>query len=75
MLAVIAMRESDVVTVFDLRSGVLQSTIDAGMKVYGLGLIKNTAFVIGCWKVGAWDLPVGDGAQVPRRVLKIALGR
>ena len=61
MLAAFAIQKDNVATVFNLNSGVLQSTIDAGMEIYGLGMIKNTAVVIGSCKVGTWYLPVGDG--------------
>ena len=55
-LAVVAMWEGNTVTVLSLKSGALQLTIDAGMKVYGLGVIGNAVVVIGCRKVAAWNL-------------------
>ena len=61
MLAAVAIQKENVVRVLDLNSGVLQSTIDVGMEVYGLGVMKNTTVVIGSWNVSAWHLPIGDG--------------
>ena len=51
------------VTVLNLKSGVPQLTLDAGMEVYGLGLNGNVVVVIGERKVVAWNLPTED--QVP----------
>ena len=53
MLAVITLRGGTVVKVLNLKSGVLQSTINAGMKVFGPGVIKDTAVLIGNQKVSA----------------------
>ena len=66
-LAVVARRWESTVTVLSLGSGVPQLTIDANMEVYGLGVIGNTAVIIGKQKVIAWDLPARDcvpGARV-----------
>ena len=59
-LAVVAKKVDNTVTVLDLKSGAPQLTIDPSMDVYGLGVIGNTAVVIGYPKVIAWDLPAGD---------------
>ena len=67
MLAVVAVRKGSTVTVLDLKSGVPQMTINASMKVYGLGVIGETVVVIGNWEVITWDLPVGGcvpGVQI-----------
>ena len=58
-LAVVA-KMDNTVTVLNLKSGVPQLTIDASMRVYGLGVNGNTAVIIGYPKVIAWDLPAGD---------------
>ena len=50
-------KHDNTVTVLNLKSGVPQLTIDASMDVYGLGVIRNTAVVVGYPKVIAWDLP------------------
>ena len=55
------------VTVLNLKSGVSQLTLDAGMRVCGLGLDGNIVVVIGERKVIAWNLPTEDhvpGARV-----------
>ena len=70
MLAVVAMRKDEAVTVLDLNSGVLRLTIDTGMEVYGLGVVKNAAVVIGCREVFAWNLPLGDGTPGARAGLE-----
>ena len=57
MLAMIAMRKNNTVVVLDLKSGIPQLTIDAGMEVYGLRTIGNTVAVIGDRKVATWNLP------------------
>ena len=59
-LAVVAKKGNNTVAVLNLKSGVLQLTIDASMGVYGLGVIKNTVAIIGDEKAIAWDLPAGD---------------
>ena len=66
MLAAITTQKDNVVTILNLNSGVPQSTIDTGMEVYGLGVIKNTVVVIGCWEAGTWNLPIGDGTPGAR---------
>ena len=58
--AVVAIQGDNTVTVLNLKSGASQLTLDAGMKVYGLGFIGNTVAVIGESKVVAWNLPAGD---------------
>ena len=66
MLAMVAMQKDNTVRVLDLNSGILQSTINGGMEVYGLGVIKDTAFVIGSQKVSTWNLPIGNGTTVTK---------
>ena len=60
MLAAIAGHQDNIVTVLDLKSSVPQLTIDAGMRVDGLGVIGNTVVVIGEWKAITWNLPAED---------------
>ena len=65
VFAVVAIRRRRKVTVLNLKSGVLQLTIDAGMDIYGLGAIGNTVVVIGGsfiggWTITAWNLPAED---------------
>ena len=60
MLAVAAMWEDNMVTVLDLKSGAPQLTVDANMKVYGLGVVENTVVVVGAGRAVAWNLPTGD---------------
>ena len=60
MSAAATIQGDNTVMVLNLKFGVLQLTIDAGMKVYGLGLNGNTVAVIGNSKVVAWNLPAGD---------------
>ena len=59
-LAVVTEKYDNTVTVLNLKSGAPQLTIDASMDIYGLGVIGNTAVVIGYPKVIAWDLPAGE---------------
>ena len=56
-LVMVTRKHDNTVTVLNLKSGVPQLTIDASMDVYGLGVIRNTAVVVGYPKVIAWDLP------------------
>jgi len=57
--AVVARRGDNTVTVLDIKSGVLQLTINPGMEVAGLGVIGNTVVVIGGGKTITWNLPAG----------------
>ena len=56
-MAVVARRKDNTVTVFNLKSGIPQLSIDAGTGVCGLGVIGNTIVVIGDWKAITWELP------------------
>jgi len=60
VLAVVARREDNMVTVLDLRSGVPWLVIDAGMEAYGIRVTRNAVVVAGRGKVVFWNLPVGD---------------
>ena len=73
MVAVTAMQEDNIVTVLDLKSGVPQLTIDAGMEVYGLGVVGSRVFVIGMRDVVVWDLPTGDCTPDSRASLEDSL--
>ena len=69
MLAVVAMRQENTVTVLDLKSGVPRLIISAGMEVYGVGMVGGAVVVVGEREVITWDLPAGDcvpGAKVNR---------
>lgn len=56
-LAMVTRQKDNTVTVLDLNSGLPRLIIDAGMEVYGLGLIENTVVVIGNNKFISWNLP------------------
>jgi WD40 repeat protein len=60
MLAVVATQGEKVVTVFNLKSGVLQLIIDAGMGVYDVKVTEDTVIVLGDWMIVTWDLPMGS---------------
>ena len=62
ILAVAAMQKDDAVMVLDLESGVVRSTTNVGMEVYGLRVIGNFVAVIGEHKITRWTLPAGDSA-------------
>ena len=65
--SVVAMQEDNTVIVLNLKSGVPQLAIDPSMEVCGLGVIGNTAVVIGGQKVVAWNLPARD--RVPNALV------
>ena len=61
MFAVVARKRDNVVKTVDLRSGVLQLTIDTGKEVRGVGVKgNNTIAVVDERKVVTWELPTGD---------------
>ena len=60
MLAMVAMQGDNMVAFLNLKSGVPQLIIDAGMEVFGLGVIENTVVVIGFKEAITWNLPAGD---------------
>jgi len=70
MLAVVAMQGDNVVKVLNLKSGVLNLTINASMKVYGLRVIGNTVVVIGDWNAQRFYLPTRDYVPNSRAGLK-----
>jgi len=59
-LAAAARFEDTTATVLDLRSGVPRLTIDAGVKIHGLGVAGSTVVVAGGGKIITWNLPQGD---------------
>ena len=59
-LAAVARQRNDTIAILDLKSGVLKSTTNVGMDVYGLGVIGNTIVAIGDEKVTRWVLPATD---------------
>ena len=80
VLAASASFGGHIVTIFDLRSGDLRLTIDAGMEVRCLGMTTDTIIVAGSkGEVVTWKLPgenCGNGkAEVHDSVRKIALDR
>jgi len=60
MLAVFARQWENTVTVLNFKSGVPQLTIDASIRVCGLGVVGNTVVVVGNWEAITWNLPAGD---------------
>jgi len=60
VLAVVAMQKDDLVRVISLKSGAPQLTIDVGMEVYGLRVIRDSIVIIGDCKAVAWNLPTGN---------------
>ena len=68
-LATTAMRQDNTVTVLDLKSGAPRLTIDAGVKVCGVGMVWDAVVVVGDREVITWNLPAGDcvpGARLNR---------
>ena len=66
-LAVVAAQHGSTATVLDLKSGVLQLIINTSVGVWGLGVVRDTVFVIGDRKVITWNLTAGGrvpGAEV-----------
>ena len=59
-LAVVTIRAKKKVVVLNLKSGALQFTFDAGVDIYGLGVIGDTVITIGKREVIVWDLPTRD---------------
>jgi len=70
MVAVVAMQKENTAIVLDLKSGVLQLTIDAGMEVLGLSVVGNKVFVLGKQKAVAWNLPTSDCVSNAQVTLK-----
>ena len=58
-LAAFSRRGDDTVTVLDFRSGAPQLTINAGMKVRGLGVMEDSIVAIGDKGATTWKLPGG----------------
>ena len=52
--------EEDRIVVLNLKSGVQQLTIDAGMEIYGLSVSSNSVFAAGRREAVAWNLPAED---------------
>ena len=55
--AVVTRKTDKIVTILDLKSGITWLTIDAGVRVYGVGVAESTVIVIGDGKIITWDLP------------------
>jgi len=62
-LAAAARLGDNTATVLDLRSGVPQLKIDAGTRIYGLGITGSTVFVVSDGKVVTWNSPQTDPAS------------
>ena len=58
MLAVVVMQRGETVMILDLESGVLRSTINAGMRVFGLRVAGSAVILIGDKRVARWELPM-----------------
>ena len=65
-LAVVAQFRGYTVTVLNLKSGIPQLIIDAGMDVYGVGVAESTVVVVGNERIATWNLPRGDRIPVTR---------
>ncbi|KAF9645847.1 hypothetical protein BDM02DRAFT_3262668 [Thelephora ganbajun] len=65
-LAAITRVGDETVTVLDLNSGVVRLTIDAGMKVYAVGVAGSTVVVVGEGKIVTWNVPTGGDVLNPR---------
>ena len=59
-LAVVTRKGDRTMTVFDLKSGVPQLTIDTSIEVYGLRPIGSTIVIIGDNKTITWNIPEGS---------------
>ena len=59
-LAAVACQKDGAVIVLDLTSGDPWLTIETGMEIQGLRVVRNTVAVIGGWNVVTWSLPGGD---------------
>ena len=59
-LVAVATQGDTTATVLNLRSGVGHSTIDVGVKVFGIRVVGNKVAVVGNSGVFAWDLPTGE---------------
>ena len=59
-LAVIARRKSSTVTILDIKSGLLQLTINTGVEILGIRVTKDAVAVVGDREVVAWKLPEGN---------------
>lgn len=59
-LAATARKGDKTVTVLNLKSSILELTIDASIEVYGLRLIENTIIIVGSEKTITWNLPGGS---------------
>ena len=66
----------NVVTILDLKSGNLRSTIDTGMEVECLGVAGDTVIVVDMEKIVTWNLPGGDhefNASINDSILAVML--
>ena len=60
LLAAAAELRSNIARVLDLKSGVTQLVIDAGMEIYDLGIVGTTITVVGNGKIITWNLSAGN---------------
>ena len=65
-LAVAAWLADTVATIFNLKSGALELTIDTGMEICGLGIAGSTIIVVCGGKIITWNLSAGNHASGTR---------
>ncbi|KAF9645843.1 YVTN repeat-like/Quino protein amine dehydrogenase [Thelephora ganbajun] len=66
VLAAVARRFRDTVTVLDLKFGITRLTIDTGMGVHAVGVDGSAVVVVGEGKIITWSLPAGNNVLNPR---------
>ena len=62
-LALVTRIGDETVTVLDLKSGIPQLVINAGMGICGLRVAGGTAILVGDGKITTWNLSAGDCVQ------------
>ncbi|KAF9646646.1 YVTN repeat-like/Quino protein amine dehydrogenase [Thelephora ganbajun] len=65
-LAAITRMGDETITVVDLKSGIARLTIDAGMKVYAVGVAEGAIVAVGKGKIVTWNLPAVNDILNPR---------
>ena len=68
-LAVVTRMYDYVVVILNLESGVPEFIIEAGMPVYGLGVVRNSIAIIGNRKVAIWD--ISGRKSLPDKVMRL----
>ena len=59
-LAVVARKWGETAAILDLKSGILQMVVDAGIKIDALGVNGSTIIAVGNRRIITWNLPSGD---------------